>query len=232
MESIESGAIYLVSTPIGNLADITYRAVHILQSVDIIAAEDTRVTSILLRHYDIQKKTISFHSYNQRQQSENLIKLVKSGASLALVSDAGTPGISDPAYVLVNAALEENIRLIPIPGPSAFLTALVVSGLPCNKFVFEGFLPLKKGRKKRIDFLAQESRTIILYESPHRILKTVNEISSVFGERRCVMGRELTKKFEEFFRGTLSELKSKLVVKKAKGEIVLIIEGNEEALKG
>ena len=232
MESIESGAIYLVSTPIGNLADITYRAVHILKSVDIIAAEDTRVTSILLRHYDIQKKSISFHSYNQRQQSQNLIKLAKSGASVALVSDAGTPGISDPAYALVNAALQENIRLIPIPGASAFLTALVVSGLPCNKFVFEGFLPLKKGRKKRIDFLAQESRTIILYESPHRIFKTVNDISSAFGERHCVMGRELTKKFEEFFRGPLSELKSQLQEKKARGEIVLIIEGSEKAPKG
>jgi 16S rRNA (cytidine1402-2'-O)-methyltransferase len=230
VESIEPGAIYLVSTPIGNLADITYRAVHILKSVDIIAAEDTRVTSVLLNHYGIQKRSISFHSYNQRTQTQNLVKKVKDGYSLALVSDAGTPGISDPAYYLVNAALNADIRLIPIPGASAFLAALVVSGLPCNKFIFEGFLPLKKGRKKRIKVLGSEGRTIIFYESPHRIHRTVSEIHEGWGDRHCVMGRELTKKFEEFYRGKLSDLKAKLEEKQVKGEIVLIVAGNDKDL--
>jgi len=225
VELIEPGTLYLVSTPIGNLADITYRAVHILSSVDIIAAEDTRVTSILLRHYDIKKKAIAYHSYNQRQQTDRLIQYLNEKKSIALVSDAGTPGISDPAYALVRAAIDHNIRIIPIPGASAFLAALIVSGLPCNSFVFEGFLPLKKGRKKKVERLAIETRTIIFYESPHRIMRTVKELYSSWGDRRCVMGREITKKFEEFFRGTLSELLKRLEERKIKGEIVLVLEG-------
>lgn len=226
MELIESGTLYLVSTPIGNLADITYRAVHILSSVDIIAAEDTRVTSVLLRHYDIKKKAVAYHSYNQRQQTERLIQLLKEDKSIALVSDAGTPGISDPAYALVRGAISNNIRIVPIPGASALLPALIVSGLTCNSFVFEGFLPLKKGRKKKIELLAKETRTIILYESPHRILRTVKEIHASWGERQCVMGREITKKFEEFFRGSFTDLINRLEDKKAKGEIVLVIDGS------
>ncbi len=225
MEEIIPGALYLVSTPIGNLSDITYRAVRTLQAVDLIAAEDTRVTSILLRHYDIHKKMISFHSYNQKQQSHKMIDYLKNNYSIAMVSDAGTPGISDPAYTMVQAALENDIRIIPIPGASAFLASLIVSGLPVNRFVFEGFLPLKKGRKSKIENLVTETRTIVFYESPHRILRTSRELLAAMGDRRCVMGREITKIFEEFFRGQLSDLIKYLQNKPAKGEIVLIIEG-------
>lgn len=231
MEEIIPGALYLVSTPIGNLSDITYRAVRTLQSVDLIAAEDTRVTSILLRHYDIHKKMISFHSYNQKQQTHKMIDYLKDNYSIAMVSDAGTPGISDPAYTLVQAALENNIRIIPIPGASAFLASLIVSGLPVNRFVFEGFLPLKKGRKSKIENLVTETRTIVFYESPHRILRTAGELLATMGDRKCVMGREITKKFEEFFRGLLSELIYYLQNKPAKGEIVLIVEGTGKIRK-
>jgi 16S rRNA (cytidine1402-2'-O)-methyltransferase len=229
VENIVPGALYLVSTPIGNLADITYRAVHILQSVDLIAAEDTRTSSILLKHYDIQKKMISFHSYNQQKQIPFLVKSLREHKSIALITDAGTPGISDPAFVLVRAALENQVRIIPIPGASALLASVVVSGLPVNRFVFEGFLPIKKGRKTRIDSLAVEQRTIVFFESPHRILKTVRQLLEAWGDRNCVMGREMTKKFEDFFRGSLSDLLRQLEDKSAKGEIVLIIEGADKS---
>lgn len=225
MEEIVPGALYLVSTPIGNLGDISYRAVHILGSVDIIAAEDTRVTSVLLRHYDIHKKMLSYHSYNQKRQTPQIIKFLQDKKSVALVSDAGTPGISDPAYLLVQAALQNDIRIIPIPGASALLAAIIVSGLPVNRFSFEGFLPVKKGRQTKIRDLASEERTIVFYESPHRILKTIDELKMSWGNRQCVMGREITKKFEEFFHGELSELSDYLNKKKIKGEIVLIVEG-------
>ena len=225
MEEIVPGALYLISTPIGNLGDISYRAVHILKSVDIIAAEDTRVTSVLLRHYDINKKMLSYYSYNQKRQTPQIIKFLQKNKAVALVSDAGTPGISDPAYMLVQAALQNNIRIIPIPGASAFLAALIVSGLPIHRFIFEGFLPLKKGRKTKIQSLSVESRTLVFYESPHRILKTVRELNESWGNRQCVMGREITKKFEEFYRGGLADLLTYLSQKTVKGEIVLIVEG-------
>ncbi len=222
---IEQGALYLVATPIGNLGDITYRAVHILQHVDVIAAEDTRTSSVLLNHYQIKTPMRSYHSYNIPRETPRLIEVLKSGRSVALISDAGTPGISDPGYHLVQACIQNNIRIIPVPGPSAIITALIASGLPSHRFVFEGFLPQKKGRKKRIEQLAKEERTIILYESPHRILKTVREFYEQMGERPCVMARELTKKFEEFFRGTLGELLKYLESKPIKGEIVLLVQG-------
>ena len=225
MEEIVPGALYLVSTPIGNLADFTFRAAHILKSVDLIAAEDTRKTSILLNHYAIRKKMISYHSHNQKQQTPKIVELLKHNNSVALVSDAGTPGISDPAYLIVQAAIENSIQIIPIPGASAFLAALVVSGLPVNRFLFEGFLPLKKGRKSKIESLTVEKKTMVFYESPHRILRTVQDFYTSWGDRRCVMGREITKKFEEFYRGTLSGLLNYLKIKKIKGEIVLVVEG-------
>ena len=231
MEEIVPGALYLVSTPIGNLADISFRAVHILKSVDMIAAEDTRVTSVLLNHYDIHKKMIPFYSYNQKRQSPFLIKRLQQQKSIALVSDAGTPGISDPAYILVQAAIENDIQIIPIPGASALLAALVVTGLPINRFVFEGFLPQKKGRKTKINSLASEERTIVFYESPHRIQKTVKELINSWGNRKCVMGREITKKFEEFYRGTLDQLLSHITQKTPKGEFVLIVEGISKVSK-
>ena len=215
----------MVSTPIGNLADMTYRAVHVLQNVDLIAAEDTRKSSILLRHYQISTPMRSYHSYNLQKETPKLIHLLKQGQAVALISDAGTPGISDPGYHLARACIDQNIRIVPIPGPAAFLTALIASGLPSNRFVFEGFLPQKKGRKTRLEQLSHEERTIVFYESPHRILKTTQQLLQIFGDRQVVMARELTKKFEEFFRGRLSQLIQHLENKTVKGEIVLIIEG-------
>jgi len=225
VETIEQGALYLVATPIGNLADITYRAVHILQHVHVIAAEDTRKSSVLLSHYQIHTPLRSYHSYNLRNETPKIVNLLKEGKTVALISDAGTPGISDPGYHLVQACIQEDIRIVPIPGPAAIITALVASGLPSHRFVFEGFLPQKKGRKTRLDQLTFEERTVILYESPHRILKTAKELYQRMGQRRCVMARELTKKFEEFFRGTLGELVNYLESKPIKGEIVLLIQG-------
>ena len=228
MEEIISGALYIVSTPIGNLADISFRAIHILKNVDLIAAEDTRVTSRLLNFYEIKTKSIPYHSYNQKSQTPKLINKIKNQETIALVSDAGTPGISDPAYDLVRACVQEKIKIIPIPGASAMLSALVVSGLPTNRFVFEGFLPIKKGRQTRLTDLKDEKRTLIFYESPHRVLKTVTQFLEFFGNRQCLMGREITKMFEEFFRGSLEELITFLESKKIKGEIVLVVEGNPE----
>ena len=225
MEEIISGALYLVSTPIGNLADISFRAVHILKNVDFIAAEDKRTTAILLKHYLIKKQMIPFHSYNQKKQTPQIIAKLKNNNSAALVSDAGTPGISDPAYELVKECVNQKIKIIPIPGASALLASLVVSGLPVNRFVFEGFLPLKKGRQKRIQELSQEKRTLVFYESPYRILKTVTQLHEIFGNRRAVLGREITKMFEEFLRGNLSDLMKHIEKKQLKGEIVLIVEG-------
>ncbi|NOX89575.1 MAG: 16S rRNA (cytidine(1402)-2'-O)-methyltransferase [Calditrichaeota bacterium] len=221
----------MVATPIGNLEDITYRAVNILKQVDVIAAEDTRKSSILLRHYQINTHLRSYHSYNLKKETPKIVELLKSGQSVALISDAGTPGISDPGYHLVQTCIEEDIRIIPIPGASAIITALIASGLPSHRFVFEGFLPQKKGRKKRLDQLTEEERTVILYESPHRILKTVRELRERMGDRWCVMARELTKKFEEFFRGTLSDLMNYIEKKPPKGEIVLLIQGFNKRVK-
>lgn len=224
MEKIEN-ALYLVATPIGNLADISYRAIHVLKSVDLIAAEDTRTSSNLLNHYSISTEMQSYHSHNIPLQTPRLVKKLQSGMSIALISDAGTPGISDPGYNLVNACKENGIRIIPIPGAAAFISALTASGLPTNRFVFEGFLPHKKGRKTRIDELKEEKRTIVLYESPHRIHKTLLQLAEVMGERNCVIAREITKLFEEFISGTVNELATGLADKNIKGEIVLVIEG-------
>ena len=227
MEQIVPGALYLVSTPIGNLADISHRAVYILNSVDLIAAEDTRTSRVLLEKYDIKTNARSYHSYNQRKQTPQLISFLSSGKSIALISDAGTPGISDPAYYLVQQCKIENIRVIPIPGASALLAALVTSGLPTNKFVFEGFLPVKKGRKSRLAILGEEERTIVLYESPHRFIKTMRELSETWGERQCSVGRELTKKFEEIYFGKFSQIISHFEGNKPRGEFVLVIEGKK-----
>ncbi|HES58995.1 MAG: 16S rRNA (cytidine(1402)-2'-O)-methyltransferase [Calditrichaceae bacterium] len=213
----------MVATPIGNLSDMTYRAQYVLDNVDLIAAEDTRTSGVLLRHYDVKTQLRSYHSYNLKTETPKLVKLLKQGKSIALISDAGTPGISDPGYQLVQACIEQEIKVIPIPGASALTAALPVSGLPINRFVFEGFLPQKKGRKTRLEWLSQEDRTVVFYESPHRIERTVNDLIKFFGDRKCVMARELTKKFEEIFRGNLSDLKTRLEVKKIKGEIVLLI---------
>jgi 16S rRNA (cytidine1402-2'-O)-methyltransferase len=225
LEEVQAGALYVVATPIGNLKDMTYRAQNILSRVDCIAAEDTRTSGVLMQHYGIKTKLRSYHSYNLKTETQKLIDLMLQGKSIALISDAGTPGISDPGYQLVQACIENDIKTIPVPGASALTAALPVSGLPVNRFVFEGFLPLKKGRKTRLEFLSNDERTIVFYESPHRIIRTVRDLFEYFGDRRCVMARELTKKFEEIYRGTLSQLKGRLDERKVKGEIVLLVAG-------
>ena len=221
----EIGTLYIISTPIGNLKDATHRSLELLSEVDLIAAEDTRRTGILLKHYGIKTPLSSFNSYNQVKKSDRLIARLKVGHDLALVSDAGTPGVSDPLYYLVKVALDERVPVVSLPGPSAALAALTVSGLPMNRFVFEGFLPRKKGRKKLIEELAQEKRTIVLFESPHRIMKTLNELYQVMGDRKAVLARELTKIHEEVIRGTLGALATKAEEQKLKGEITLVISG-------
>ena len=225
----EIGTLYILSTPIGNLKDATHRSLELLNDVDLIAAEDTRRTGVLLKHYDIKTPLSSFNSYNQVKKSDRLIARLKAGHDLALVSDAGTPGISDPLYYLVTVALNERVPVVSLPGPSAVLVALTVSGLPMNRFVFEGFLPRKKGRKKLIEELAQEKRTIVLFESPHRIVKTLNELYQVMGDRKAAVARELTKIHEEVIRGTLGELAIKAAEQKLKGEITLVISGAPRA---
>lgn len=229
MRGSHSGTLYLVATPIGNLEDITYRAVKILSSVDLIAAEDTRKTKILLDHYGIVKPMLSYHDFNERQRSQQLVEKLLHGQSVAVVSDAGTPGISDPAYWIVQRALDSGIPIVPIPGPTAFISALIASGLPTARFVFEGFLPQKKGRKTKLESLRLETRTIILYESPHRILKTLSEIQAYLGDRRVVVARELTKKFEEIVRGPVASVLQELSKKSPRGEYVLVIEGQKSS---
>jgi 16S rRNA (cytidine1402-2'-O)-methyltransferase len=226
-ESIRSGTLYLVATPIGNLEDITFRAVHVLKSVDLIAAEDTRKTKILLNHYGIDKPMLSYFSYNEQVRAPQLIDKLLTGLSIALVSDAGTPGISDPAFHIVQQALDRNIPIIPIPGPTAFISALITSGLPTDRFIFEGFLPQKKGRKTKFESLKSEERTMIFYESPHRIMKTLTEIHSYFGDRKVVVARELTKKFEEIVRGSVESVILELGKKQPKGEYVIVVDGNQ-----
>ncbi|MBP1656921.1 MAG: rsmI [Bacteroidetes bacterium] len=227
-ETIQHGVLYIVSTPIGNLEDITRRGVTILSGVDLIAAEDTRTTRILLNHLGIEKPLISYFVQNEVRRIPELIQRLQQGSAVALVTDAGTPGISDPAYALIRAALQNEIRVIPVPGASALLAALVASGLPTDRFVFEGFLPHKKGRKTRIGQLKHETRTIVLYESPHRIERTLRELTAELGARTAVLARELTKKFEEVRRGTLVQLLDSVQTNPPKGEIVLVVEGCDD----
>lgn len=227
-EAVQRGTLYVVSTPIGNLEDITLRAVKILSAVDLIAAEDTRTTKVLLGRYNISKPMLSYFSHNERRRAPEILERLEAGASIALVSDAGTPGISDPAYVLITQALERGIPVVPIPGPAALMAALVVSGLRTDSFVFEGFLPIKKGRKSKLEELSQEPRTIVLYESPHRILKTLREIFEHFGDREVAVAREMTKKFEEVTRGKLSVVLDGLSKRQPRGEYVIVISGREK----
>lgn len=218
--------LYLVATPIGNLEDITYRAVRILNEADLILSEDTRKTSILLIKYGIKQKLSSFHKFNEHQSLSKVISSLKEGMTVALVSDAGTPGISDPGFLIVRECLRENIQIECLPGPTALIPALVLSGIPCERFVFEGFLPVKKGRNKRLDELKEESRTMIIYESPHRLLKTLTELAAVIGpERNAVVARELTKIHEEIIRGSLGSLVGEAGKRTMKGEIVIVIQG-------
>lgn len=215
--------LFIVSTPIGNLKDITFRAIEILKEVSLIACEDTRVASILLNHYEIKKELISLNAVNETHRIENILRRIESGDSCALISDAGTPGISDPGVRLISAAIERGIDVVPIPGPSALITALTISGLPTNSFVFEGFIPQKKGRQKKLKELSNEERTIVLYESTYRIEKLLNELNEHMPERLVVVCREMTKKFEETWRGTPSEILASFGEKVSKGEFVVVI---------
>jgi 16S rRNA (cytidine1402-2'-O)-methyltransferase len=224
-EEIQKGALYVVSTPIGNLDDITLRAVHILGSVDLIAAEDTRTTKVLLDHLGIRRPLVSYFSYNERRRSGELIALLRKGNAVAVVTDAGTPGISDPAYVVIRQAVDAGISVIASPGASALLAALIISGLPTDRFVFEGFLPVKKGRKTRFEALAAEPRTIVMYESPHRIEKTLGEVLRFMGDRQVALVREVTKKFEEVRRGPVSLVADEVRARPPRGEYVLVIAG-------
>jgi 16S rRNA (cytidine1402-2'-O)-methyltransferase len=221
--------LYLVPTPIGNLKDITLRAIEILKSVDVILAEDTRTSGILLKHLEISKPLQSYHIFNEHKAAEKLVERMKRGEIFALVSDAGTPAISDPGFLLVREVLAAGLEVQCLPGPTAFVPALVNSGLPNDRFVFEGFLPHKKGRKTRIDSLVEETRTIILYESTHRLMKTLEQLSEAFGPTRlaCV-SRELTKLHEENVRGTLAELIEYYQTHPQKGEIVLVVAGKSD----
>jgi 16S rRNA (cytidine1402-2'-O)-methyltransferase len=222
------GKLYLVPTPIGNLEDITLRAIRILKEVDLILAEDTRTSGKLLQHFDITTQMHSHHMHNEHKSIANLISKLKGGATLALISDAGTPAISDPGFLLTRACLENDIAVECLPGATAFVPALVNSGLPNDKFVFEGFLPVKKGRQTRLKLLAEESRTIIFYESPHKLLKTLSNFVAYFGaDRPLAVSRELTKLYEETVRGTAAEVLKYYTEKPPKGEIVIVVGGKK-----
>lgn len=219
--------LYLVPTPIGNLGDITLRAIEVLKEVDLILAEDTRKSGILLKHFQISKPINSHHKFNEHRTLESLVQRIMGGTSIALITDAGTPGISDPGFLLVRACIEQGIVIESLPGPTAFIPALVNSGLPCERFVFEGFLPQKKGRQKRLTELSTETRTIILYESPYRLVKTLMQMAGHFGpERKASVSRELTKIHEETVRGTLQELVQHFSKGVVKGEIVIVVQGS------
>ena len=220
------GILYICGTPIGNLEDITLRALKILKKVKLIAAEDTRHTKKLLNHYQINTKVTSYYEYNKFKKAPYLLEILKNGQDIALVSDAGMPGISDPGYILINLTLKNNIKIIPVPGVSALITALVVSGLPTDKFVFEGFLPRKiKERKRYYKSIENEERTIIFYETPHRLKKALKDMLDVWGERKIVIARELTKMYEEIIRGNLSQVITEINTKETKGEITLVVQG-------
>lgn len=223
-----AGILYVVATPIGNLEDITLRALRVLREADLIAAEDTRHTQTLLARYDVRARLTSYHEHNEHAKARDLVARLESGQSVALVCDAGTPTLSDPGYRLVRAALKAGIRVVPVPGPSAVTAVLSVSGLPTDRFVFEGFLPAKKGeRKARLRSLAAEARSLVFFEAPHRIRETLGDMFEHFGDREIVLAREVTKTYEEFLRGRLSQVASALAASEPRGEFTLVVRGSE-----
>lgn len=223
-----AGILYIVPTPVGNLEDMTFRAIRVLQEADLILAEDTRTSSVLLKHYQIEGRLESHHKFNEHKTASIIKERILSGMNVALISDAGTPGISDPGFLLARTCIKEGIEVQTLPGATAFVPALVSSGFPCDKFCFEGFLPQKKGRQSRLAELAQETRTMVFYESPFRLVKTLEQFSQFFGpERGCSVAREISKKFEEHRRGSLEEVLGWFREHEPKGEIVIIVEGTE-----
>lgn len=226
------GLLYLVPTPVGNLEDMTYRALKVLKEADLILAEDTRTTGNLLKHFEIKNAMLSYHKFNEHQTVERVVQRLKAGETIAVVSDAGTPGISDPGFLVAREAVKAGVEVVCLPGPTAFVPALVASGLPCDRFCFEGFLPPKKGRATRLAQLTQESRTIIVYESPHRLVKTLSQFVEVFGaERQVSVCREISKIHEESVRGTLEEVLAHFTAVEPRGEIVIVLAGCEESKK-
>lgn len=223
----KAGKLILVPTPIGNLQDITLRAVEVLKNADVILAEDTRVSSKLMKYLEIEKRLVSHHKFNEHKSVNSIVQQIEMGNVVALISDAGTPAISDPGFLLVRACVEKDIEVECLPGPTALIPALAVSGLPTDKFVFEGFLPQKKGRQTRLKLLAEETRTMIFYESPFRLVKTLNQFAVFWGEdRRACVCRELSKMFEEVKRGSVKELETYYTQHPPKGEIVIVVEGS------
>jgi len=222
-----ASGLYIVATPIGNFGDITQRALDILANVDAVVCEDTRHTGLLLKHFGIQNRLISYHEYNKLRRTPEILELLSQGQAIAIVSDAGTPGISDPGFYLIRAAIEKGFRVIPVPGASALLAALVVSGLPSDRFAFEGFLPKRAGRRrKRLVALTQEDRTMVFCESTHRVKRLLTEIKELWGDRRVVVCRELTKKFEEVLRGSVSQLLEQLAGRELRGEVMVVVSGS------
>ena len=222
--------LYIVPTPIGNLQDITYRAVKMLSEVDLILAEDTRASKTLLKHYNISTKMISYHMHNEHRITKGVIEKLEKGTTMAIISDAGTPGISDPGFLLIRACIENKIPVECLPGATAFVPALLQSGIPSDRFLFEGFLPHKKGRKKKISFLKSLENTIIIFESPHRLPKTLRELHDELGERPIIVARELTKLYEEIIRGNFNSVIEFFESKKIKGEIVIIIGKDDDRI--
>lgn len=224
---VQAASLYVCGTPIGNLDDMSFRAIQVLKEVDLIAAEDTRRTIKLLNHFQIKNRLESYHEHNENEKAEKLLQLLQEGMAIALVSDAGMPGISDPGYKLIKKAIENNIEVIPVPGPTAAISALVVSGLDTSRFVFEGFLERKgKSREEQLNKLKSEERTIILYESPYRVKETLKDLERVLGDRRIALVRELTKVHEEKYYGHISSVLTRIEGKEIKGEIVIVLEGN------
>lgn len=221
------GTLYIIPTPVGNMEDITLRAIRILKEADLVLAEDTRTSGILLKHYEIKNQLMSHHKFNEHGTSAGIVERLKAGQDIALISDAGTPGISDPGFFLVREAAKAGIEVTCLPGATAFVPALVMSGLPCDRFSFEGFLPQKKGRQTKLTTLAQEQRTMVFYESPYRLLKTLQQFSEFFGQdRQACVCREISKVHEEAVRGSLGELVAHFTEKEPKGEIVIVVAGN------
>lgn len=222
------GTLYLVPTPVGNMEDMTMRAVRILKEADLVLAEDTRTSGILLKHFDIKNRLMSHHKFNEHGTSAGIVERLKAGATIALISDAGTPGISDPGFLLAREAIAAGVEVTALPGATAFVPALVSSGLPCDRFTFEGFLPQKKGRKTRLESLRDEKRTMVFYESPYRLVKTLEQFGEVFGEDRQVsVCREISKVHEESVRGTLAEVVAHFKQTPPKGEIVIVVGGRD-----